>query len=456
MKKVSTYIIFAISMAAFCTVTASGSQAQTFTTLVSFGGANGEGPFASLVQGSDGNFYGTTKYGGRIPANPTFGFGCNPGCGTVFKITPSGTLTTLYKFCPQRPAGCPDGANPVAGLVEGADGNFYGTTSTGGNSTGAGTLFKITSGGELTTIYSFCSRPSCKDGALPVAGLVQGSDGNFYGVTELGGAHGEHSSVCAFNVPPDSGCGTVFRITPGGKLTTLYSFCSQSKCVDGYLPVANLVQGVDGNLYGTTAGPYGTVFKISLSGSLTTLYNFCSLPECNDGISPSGSLLQGTDGNFYGTTEQGGNPNGSGGTIFKITPTGVLTTIYEFCALMACRDGSAPTAGLVQGFDGNFYGTTSSGGPNEAGEIFSISATGTFGAIYGFCSQSGCSDGGFPEAGLVQGAGGTFYGVNTLFGSPICFGWDGDADGCGTVFSFDPGLDPIMHESGRRELPKLR
>src|SRR5215472_12076832 len=197
-------------------------RAQALTVLHSFEGTDGANPAAALIQAADGNFYGTTVAGGANNSCSYFGVS---GCGTIFEITPSGTLTTLYSFCSQ--SGCPDGNFPAAALVEAADGNFYGTTPAGGandsctyfSRTGCGTIFEITPSGTLTTLYSFCSQgsfPDCPDGASP-NGLVLGSDGNLYGTAYLGGAN-------------DSG--TVFQITPSGTLTTLYSFCSQSNCTD--------------------------------------------------------------------------------------------------------------------------------------------------------------------------------------------------------------------------------
>jgi uncharacterized repeat protein (TIGR03803 family) len=325
----------------FCAATTIASPAQILTTLHSFDGTDGSLPAAGLVQASDGNLYGTTQFGG---AN------CAPyGCGTVLKITPSGTLTTLLSFDGA------DGGDPVAGLVQASDGNFYGTTYLGG-ANDAGTVFKITPSGTLTTLYSFCSQPNCTDGENPAAGLVQASDGNFYGTTYLGGANGD---------------GTVFKITPSGTLTTLYNFCAQGGCADGAYPVAGLVQGTDGNFYGTTglggADGDGTVFKITRSGTLTTLHSF----DGNDGVEPFAGLVQGTDGNLYGTTEFGG-ANGDG-TVFKITPSGTLTTPYNFCSQSGCADGEIPVAGLVQASDGNFYGTTKFGGANGNGTVFKLS-----------------------------------------------------------------------------------
>jgi uncharacterized repeat protein (TIGR03803 family) len=208
--------------------------------------ADGQYPYAGLVQAADGNFYGTTLNGG------TSGSECGngvSGCGTVFKITPVGTLTTLYSFCSLT--NCTDGANPYAGLVQAADGNFYGTTWQGGNcppGCSSGTVFRITSAGTLTTLHAF----DVTDGSKPYAGLVQATDGNFYGTTSEGGAHNQ---------------GTVFKITSGGTLTNLHSFCSQTNCADGADPRAGLTQATNGSLYGTTSSGgaigAGTVFKLS-------------------------------------------------------------------------------------------------------------------------------------------------------------------------------------------------
>jgi uncharacterized repeat protein (TIGR03803 family) len=202
----------------FCAMAAVASPAQSvyFTTLVNFDGTNGANPQAPLVQGADGNFYGTTVQGGAY------------GGGAVFKITSAGTLTTLYSFCASG-GSCPDGLWPYAGLVQASDGNLYGTTE-GGGASDAGTIFKITPSGALTTLYSLCTQNG--DGCYTFAGLVQASDGNFYGTTWVGGALDQ---------------GTVFKVTPGGTLTTLYSFCSQPNCTDGSDPTAALVQARDGN-----------------------------------------------------------------------------------------------------------------------------------------------------------------------------------------------------------------
>jgi len=350
------------------------------TTLYSFcsqsGCADGASPYGGLVQASagDGDFYGTTEGGGANPC-VSYGFGYE-GCGTVFKITPSGTLTTLHSFCAQGSyPNCTDGFNPN-GLVQAANGDLYGTTIYGGTSylcpgpehlfLGCGTLFKITPSGTLTTLYSFCSESGCTDGEFPNAGLIQASNGDFYGTTQSGGA----SSLCP-NLD-NAGCGTVFKITPNGTLTTLYSFCFQGGCPDGWSPYAGLVQAADGDLYGSTnlggacgsQDGCGTVFKMTPAGMLTTLYSFCPsgfAAGCPDGYEPVGTLIQATSGELYGTTSYGGESCGTNpqcGTIFKITPAGALTTLHNFCLPRHCPDGESPTWALTQATNGDFYGTT--------------------------------------------------------------------------------------------------
>jgi uncharacterized repeat protein (TIGR03803 family) len=368
-----------LSMLALFIATAIASPAQTYTTLFSFDGTDGNGSLAGLVQATNGDLYGTTISGGDATAACNF---LATGCGTIFKITPNGTLTTLYKFCAE--SGCLDGASPAGGLAQATNGDFYGTTSGGGANSnplcvaayllevGCGTIFKITPGGTLTTLYSFCAQSGCTDGADPIGGLVQAANGDLYGTTIAGGAN---------TSPSGNGGGTVFKITPGGLLTTLYSFCAQSGCADGDFPLAGLVQGTNGDLYGTTFGGgancapngCGTVFKITPSGSLTTLYSFCSQSDCTDGSSPEAGLVQATDGDLYGTTSFNGDTY-NGGTIFKITPSGTLTTLYSFCqSVNPCTSGEYPQAALVQDTSGNLYGTTSFGGTGYAGTIFSLS-----------------------------------------------------------------------------------
>jgi uncharacterized repeat protein (TIGR03803 family) len=403
----------ACALLLLCAVTAIASSAQTLTTLHSFDSTDGANPFAGLVQAIDGNFYGVTHSGGATTAND----------GTFFRITPSGTLTSLYSFCALT--NCTDGALPYdwAGLIQ-VNGNFYGTTGYGG-ADNRGTVFKITTKGKLTTLYNFCSETSCKDGAEPEAGLVEGTDGNLYGAATSGGAYGY---------------GAIFKITTGGTLTTIYSFCANSDCPDGSFPAGGLIQATDGNFYGTTQGGgankdsicdvegCGTVFKITSSGALTTLYSFCSKTGCTDGQGPNAGLVQGTDGDLYGTA-YGGGDNGDG-TIFKITTAGKWTLLYTFCPETGCADGQVPNAGLIQATDGNFYGTTLSGGTLGAGTIFKITSTGTLTTLHSFTG----TDGEEPYAGLIQGTNGEFYGTTS----------GGGAHGYGVVFRLSAGLGPFV------------
>jgi len=388
----------------------------TLTNLYSFSNvgsiSNGVYPVAGLAQGSDGNFYGTTSSGGGIQNG-----------GTVFRINPSGSLTTLWMFDLRLiPAnGDYDGSNPKAGLVQGSDGNFYGTTYSGGTgSLGVsplGTVFRLDTTGSLTltTLHTFTNN---SDGAGPAAGLVQGRDGYLYGTTTQGGV--------AINY------GTLFRISPSGSShSILHSFTNSP---DGGNPVAGLVQGSDGNFYGTTkqggtngggTASGGTVFQFNTNGSLTILHSFNTSV---DGA-PLAGLAQGTDGNFYGTTYNAGAY--AGGTVFRINPSGNYSTVYSFNSNLG--DGTAPAAGLVQGSDGNFYGTTQNGGAHRVGTVFRISPSGSFSNLYSF---TGGSDGKTPLAGLVQGSDGNFYGTTEF----------GGTNGHGNVFKLIVPLNPPANQ----------
>jgi uncharacterized repeat protein (TIGR03803 family) len=409
-----------IVILAICLLPSIAVSATTgnYTTLVTFNGPDGSWPaYESLVQGLDGSFYGTTNEGGAY------------GAGTVFKISPSGTLTTLHSFCAQN---CTDdGSRPTGGLMLGTDRNFYGTTDVGGTYD-SGTIYKITLKGTLTILYSFCSQPNCADGGNPLSGLVQARNGNLYGTTGYGGAN---TKFC------NGGCGTMFEITPAGKFTTLYSFCSQPNCTDGGFPNGELIQGSNGNFYGVTqqggvntgqvecenALPgCGTVFELTPSGQLTTLYNFCSQANCGDGALPFAGLVQATNGDFYGTTFVGGNPPPNAyGTVFKITPGGILTILRGFDT----TDGGLPVANLIQATNGDLYGTTYRAG-NGWGTIFQITVGGAFTRLYDFDFAEGDCEGG-----LVQGTDGSFYGTT--------FGVDGQSP-LGTVFNLSLGLHPFV------------
>jgi uncharacterized repeat protein (TIGR03803 family) len=276
----------------------------------------------------DGNFYGTTMYGGIS------------NLGTIFRMSPGGTFQVLASFVGTN------GESPSTGLIQSKDGNIYGVSEFGGDY-GFGTAFKMTLNGELTVLASFA-----QTNLDPMSGLVEASDGNFYGTTRLGGEAGE---------------GSVYRLTSSGVLTTMASFYF----TNGYWPAAGLVQASDGYLYGTTigtlSGPNGTVFRISTNGELTTLMIFQGITDPN-GSSPLAELIQASDGNLYGTTIRGG-AHGMG-TVFKISPDGAFSSIYSFSGT---NDGVNPRAALVQANDGNLYGETSAGGYRRSGNIFRLS-----------------------------------------------------------------------------------
>jgi uncharacterized repeat protein (TIGR03803 family) len=393
-----------------CVLTAWGSvsRGQTITKLYDFHGtSDGAFPVGFLVQGTDEDYYGETDEGG---AN---------GNGTIFKFTPQGTLTTLYQFDNNLST---DGRWPLGGLLQGADGDFYGTASYGG-AYGGGIVFRITPDGALTRLYNFCAHQPCSDGAHPSAGLVQGADGNFYGTTQCG-----NYACTDLN-------GTVFRISAQGVLTTLHKFNGS----DGANLTARLLLAGDGNFYGTTqAGGYvggvhcspngcGLIFRITPQGAFSTLHIFCAGDSsCPDGNDPADGLVQGNDGYLYGTTAFGGAA--SAGTIYRTNLAGALTTLYSFGAGFL---NSQPGL-LMQALDGNFYGTVEFG-PTYAGQLFRVTTTGTFTAIYTFCSQNGCSDGGVPSGALMVGDDGWVYGTTEAGGSTHQ----------GTVYKFDPGFYPL-------------
>jgi uncharacterized repeat protein (TIGR03803 family) len=377
-------------------------SAQTFTTLGRFNGTNGAGPYAVPAQGPNGQLYGATGYGG---ANDQ---------GAVYELTPQG-LTLLHTFSEL------EAAQPFASFLLTSSGNFYSTTFEGGPLPGPGTIFQMTPAGDVTVLYYFCALTNCVDGANPNAALLLATDGNFYGTAVTAGANGDW--------------GAIFRMTPTGDVTTIYSFCSQANCTDGSFPYGPLVQGTDGNFYGTTGGGgannRGSVFEITASATLTTLYSFCALANCSDGSTPFNGLVQSVNGNFYGTTYIGGSKNN--GTIFRLTPTGVLTVLHSFCSQPNCTDGALPNDALWLATDGNLYGTSYQGGAHNAGVIFKISPAGAFSVIHHFCSQRNCFDGSFPIAGVMQATNGSFYGTATSGGF-----------GSGTIYQLSVGLPPFV------------
>jgi uncharacterized repeat protein (TIGR03803 family) len=356
-------------------------------------------------------------------------------CTAMASRLPAQTLTTLYNFCTQT--NCTDGATPVGGVIAGTDGNLYGMTEAGGlgftqfpffTDFGRGTLFKLTPGG-LTTLYDFCVNQNPSNCFMnPQGELVQGTDGNFYGTTFTGG-----STFC----PNVAGCGTIFKVTPAGIFDSLYNFCGGgSPCADGRGPSPLLTQGRDGNFYGTTQfggiNDSGTIFKITPGGTLTTIYSFCPpfpFGGCPDGEQPMGGVVEGPDNNFYGTTS-GGGTNIVGGTIFKVTSGGTLTTLYSFCSLKGGPSGCVDGGGSEAWLIQSPDGTSYGTTSYGNGTVFKIAPDGTFTSLYTFCSQPLCVDGDRPQtAGLFRGPDGNLYGT-TAFGG---------ANNSGTVFKVTPG-----------------
>ena len=311
------------------------------TPLASFNGDNGISPAGRMAQDNKGNFYGVTQEGGAYDL------------GTCFKITTNGTLTRLVSF---------NGTNggflvspglmslSPSGLIRGSDSNFYGTTVQGGDLSlnsgyGYGTVFRLTTNGILTTLISFNE----SNGNSPRAGLVQGNDGFLYGTTAQGGAHDY---------------GTAFRMTTNGTLITLVSFTA----VDGH-PRGDLMQAKDGKFYGTLFSWSARIFRMETNGLFTTSNYFDELPS-------HAALVQGRDGDLYGTaqlslfaTDGKWTIFKNHGAIFKMTSSGIVTRLISFGEF----NGSEPMAGLTQGNDGKLYGTTSHGGFNDNGVIFRIS-----------------------------------------------------------------------------------
>lgn len=354
---------------------AAGAQATIYAFA---GGLDGRYPDSGLTAGPDGDFYGTTTYGG---AN---------NLGTIYKITPAGVHTVLYSF-----AGSPgDGQYPASGLELGTDGAFYATTTAGG-AFGLGTFVRITLAGNATLLYSFGRDGS---GADP-QGLTLLDDGNFYGTTTSGGAHN---------------LGTVYKITSTGVQTVLHSFAPG---LDGRTPVAGLSPNRDGYLYGVTyyggTNNFGTIFRIAPDGTgYATLHSFAG--GAADGQYPGTKLRNVPDGTLYGSTGAGG---ASGlGTIFRYDPAaGVSRVLHSFAG--GPLDGSYPSSRL-RVFDGNLYGVTFYGGYFHQGTFFRITPEGALTVLYSF---AGGADGRNPNSSLLVTSDGALYGT-TITGGPTSNG----------------------------------
>ncbi len=346
--------------------------------------ADGTSPVAGVVADSKGNLYGTASLAGG-PGNH----------GVLFSVSASKSFKVLHTF------GGSDGCTPDAPLLS-AGGSFFGVTEFGGTFN-QGVVF-IRSATGFTVAHSFTGT----DGSEPYASLVaDASSGNIYGTAESGGTHSS---------------GTIFKIAPGGSITTLYSFCSKTGCTDGSFPFAGL-SFVGGNLYGTTdqggTSGLGVVFKIGTDGSnYTVLHSFMGGPI--DGRNPEAGLS--ADSTFlYGTTAGGGT--NYRGTVFKIAPDGSnYAVLYSFCNLASCADGSSPLAGVIVDADRNLYGTTEAGGANNHGAVFSVTpTTGNERVVYSFCNQTNgsgyCLDGSTPQSGLAFDRSGNLYGTTNIGGA---------------------------------------
>jgi uncharacterized repeat protein (TIGR03803 family) len=380
--------------------------------LVKSGFSHGYLLYDELVQGADGNFYGTTVVGGSGTCANGFGV---IGCGVVFKLTPSGTQTVLYNFTyDSKTNTAVNGIYPYGGLVQGKDGNFYGTTTAGGNAAavcngtlGCGVIFKITPAGKYTVLHRFngaLAKPP--EGGGPGGRLLLASDGNFYGTTYSGGL-----------VQNFANQGTIFAVSPSCGFTTLYMFDNIHGMTDGANPYAGLIQGKDGSFYGTTqfggTSNAGTVFKFA--GSKTTVLH--SFPETTgqffpDGAYPKAALAQASDGNLYGTTSYGGALTTfyQSGTLFRISPQGTFTKLWDFNATDKSVNGISPWGGLIQASDNNLYGTTTAGGgtPNS-GTVYQLTLAGALSQVMSF---DAATTGALPEAVPLQAADGTLYLTN--------------------------------------------
>jgi uncharacterized repeat protein (TIGR03803 family) len=372
------------------------AKAQTYSVVHSFAGtpSDGSDPTAGLSFDAQGNLYGTTYTGGTA------------GFGTVFKIDTTGKEAVLHSFAG---LGGGDGANPYAGLTLDAQANLYGTTANGGDGAcrkgGCGIVFKVDTAGNETVMYSF--RLAGLDGAFPRADLLLDAQGNLYGTTFRGGAHGT---------------GTVFTVDTIGNETALFSFNEFSGVGDS--PHAGLVWDAQGSLYGTTElggcrcqSGAGTIFKVDTAGNEAVLYRFGGSP---DGANPLARLVLDAQGNLYGTTWRGGADGD--GTVFKLDTSGNEAVLYNFTG----KSGLAPYGDLVLDAAGNLYGTTTRGGAHSLGTVFKVDAFGNETVLHSFTGKNG--DGAVPYAGLVIDAQDNLYGTTSR----------GGADGLGTVFKLTP------------------
>ena len=419
-RRLKPFLALIAGLAAWMTAISAQAQNYKFKVLHTFHGNDGALPLSILIRDEKGYLYGTTSEGGK-------GVCSSYGCGTAFKLDKTGKQVWLYSFNGKN------GRTPAAGLLLGASGKLYGTTTFGGKIEqvcggsrvgGCGTVFSLDSAGKETVLYEFNGTPN---GWFPEALLVEDSAGNLYGTTPNGGAY--------------DNAGTVFRVDNKGNEVVLYNFCSLSGCADGNSPYPGVILDAADNLYGVTAsgGAYGAgeVFELDASGHLTVLYSFTG---SSDGGDPFSVLVADAAGNLYGTTTDGGNDQcgGSGcGVVFEVSPgsdgTWTEKVLYTFCSLFNCADGESPGSGpLVRDSTGNLYGTTRSGGTYDNGVIYRLDSAGNETILHDF---TGGADGGFPQAGLTSDSSGDLYGTTNVGGYPCSVE---KKYGCGVVFDLTP------------------
>jgi len=314
------------------------------------------------------------------------------------------TETVVHNF-----ASPPKGAIPYAGVIRDSAGNFFGTTSEGG-AFGWGVVYRLNAAGKETVLHSFTGGA---DGGYPYAGVVRDSAGNLYGTTSQGGAYG---------------AGVVYKLSASGQETVLYSFTGGA---DGGSPYAGVTLDSSGNLYGTTefggASGAGVVYKVSASGQQTVLHSF----DANvDGAQPYAGVIRDSSGNLYGTTSYGGAS--LYGAVYKLSASGQQTVLYNFTG---GNDGGGPLGGVIRDSAGNLYGTTVEGGsyPRLAGTVYEVSASGQETVLYHF---TGGADGGNPQAGVIRDSAGNLYGT-TFYGG---------ATGNGVVFEVsNSGQETVLY-----------
>jgi len=360
--------------------------AQTVSVIYNFDGSIGSNPLdITMTQGRDGQLYGTTLNGGTF------------GLGAIFKVTPGGKAALLHSF------NGADGQNPWGGVALGSDGNFYGTAANGG-SAGFGVIFNMTPNGAFSVLHSF--QNDGVDGVFPISAPILASDNNFYGTTQSGGTNN---------------AGAVYRLTVAGTLTIIYNLDSATGSYGAYSPT----QSADGSLYIATlfgsSADCGSVLRISTTGVLSKSYSF----DCAaNGQNPGGPLIQGADGNFYGTTFNGGKF--SAGVLFKLTKNLTNTVLHNFGSTLT--EGTNPAGGVTQATDGKLYGLDSNGGTFGLGTIYGSSLSGSSNTLDNWSTAVAA------QGQLAQHTKGPLYGVT----------YGGGTNDLGTVFSLNLGLPPFV------------